>query len=152
MEQQPTLLSVVHGDLFLSDAQTIVNTVNTVGVMGKGVALEFRKRFPEMFQDYRRRCKQGEVKLGQPYLYKEKGIPYILNFPTKDHWRSQSQLKDVVHGLEYLKQHYAKWGISSLAVPALGCGLGGLEWRIVSSVLIENLKQLEIPVKLYSPR
>ena len=79
---------VVEGDLFTSQAQTLVNTVNTEGVMGKGIALEFRKRFPEMYQDYVQRCRRHEVRLGRPYLFKRPVEPWILNFPTKDHWRS----------------------------------------------------------------
>ena len=81
------------GDLFESGAQTLVNTVNCVGVMGKGIALEFKKRFPDMFEDYVARCKQSEVSLGQPYLYKSLALPWILNFPTKDHWRCKPVLK-----------------------------------------------------------
>src|SRR5713101_6553289 len=104
------------GDLFQSRAQTIVNTVNTVGVMGKGVALEFKKRFPEMYADYLRRCEKGEVRLGEPYLYPRLITPWILNFPTKEHWRSVSRLSDIVAGLNYLERHYREWGITSLAV------------------------------------
>src|SRR5206468_3390836 len=103
-----------------SKAQTLVNTVNTVGVMGKGVALEFKKRFPEMYADYSRRCARHEVELGRPYLFKQLVGPWILNFPTKDHWRSLSKLTDIIEGLEYLHDHYKQWGITSLAVPPLG--------------------------------
>jgi O-acetyl-ADP-ribose deacetylase (regulator of RNase III) len=78
------------GDLFRSEAQTWVNTVNTVGIMGKGVALEFKKRFPDMYDDYVERCRRGEVRLGKPYLFKRSTTPWVLNFPTKDHWRSVS--------------------------------------------------------------
>ena len=85
-------VDIREGDLFKSKAQTIVNTVNCVGVMGKGIALGFRKRFPEMFDDYTRRCQHREVQLGKPYLYKQEGLPWVLNFPTKDHWRSMSRL------------------------------------------------------------
>lgn len=145
------MVRVIQGDLFASGAQTLVNTVNCVGVMGKGVALEFKKRFPDMYEDYVRRCKAGRVKLGRPYLYRRLVEPWILNFPTKDHWRSVARLDDIVEGLEYLKAHYKAWGITSLAVPPLGCGQGQLEWRVVGPTLIRHLKRLDIPVELYAP-
>lgn len=139
------------GDLFDSDAQTLVNTVNTVGVMGKGVALEFKKRFPEMYDNYVQRCRRGQVHLGQPYLYRRGSPPWILNFPTKDHWRSVSRLSDIVAGLDYLERHYRAWGIESLAVPPLGCGNGGLDWDVVGPTLHRHLRRLDIPVSLYAP-
>ena len=145
------MIKVLTGNLFDSKAQTLVNTVNCVGVMGKGIALEFKKRFPEMFKDYASRCESGQVKLGQPYLYKRLLPPWILNFPTKDHWRSMARLDDIVHGLEYLLQHYKEWEIESLAVPPLGCGQGQLEWRIVGPTLFRYLQRMDIPVDLYAP-
>ncbi len=145
------MITVRIGDIFESSAQTLVNTVNCVGVMGKGIALEFRKRFPEMHDDYVQRCKAGKVKLGQPYLYQSLTPPWILNFPTKDHWRSVSRLQDIVAGLCSLQAHFGEWGITSLAVPPLGCGQGQLEWRVVGPTLYRHLKQLGIPVDLFAP-
>jgi uncharacterized protein YwgA/O-acetyl-ADP-ribose deacetylase (regulator of RNase III) len=145
------MVTVTVGDMFKSRAQTLVNTVNTVGVMGKGIALAFKERFPDMYEDYRRRCDLGQVKLGQPYLYRRDKLPWILNFPTKEHWRSVSRLQDIIRGLEYLKQYYVEWGIISLAVPPLGCGQGQLEWTVVGRTLYRSLKQLDIPVELYAP-
>ena len=144
-------MRVLVGDLFESDAQTLVNTVNTVGVMGKGVALAFRKRFPDMFEDYVARCRAGVVKLGEPYLYRRSVPPWILNFPTKEHWRSVARLSDIAEGLEYLERRYKEWGITSLAVPPLGCGEGQLEWRIVGPTLYRYLNRMAIPVQLYAP-
>ena len=144
-------MKVLTGDMFESRAQTLVNTVNCVGVMGKGIALEFKKRFPEMFEDYAKRCRKGEVKLGRPYLYRSSSGSWILNFPTKDHWRSVTRLKDIISGLEFLAQHYKEWDIKSLAVPPLGCGHGQLEWRIVGPTLYRYLERLDIPVELYAP-
>jgi len=146
-----TKLKVRVGNLFDSEGQTLVNTVNCVGVMGAGIALEFKERFPEMFEDYVERCKKGEVKLGRPYYYPLLYPPSILNFPTKDHWRSVSRLKDIVKGLEYLEKHYEEWGITSLAVPPLGCGQGQLEWRVVGPTLYRHLSRLNIPIELYAP-
>ena len=145
------MITVRIGDIFESGAQTLVNTVNCVGVMGKGIALEFKKRFPEMHDDYVQLCNQGKVKLGEAYLYRRLIPPWILNFPTKDHWRSVSRLEDIVAGLRYLQEHCREWGITSLAVPPLGCGQGQLEWRIVGPTLYRRLKRLDIPVDLFAP-
>lgn len=145
------MVRVIIGDMFESKAQTLVNTVNCVGIMGKGVALEFKKRFPDMFEDYVKRCAVRQVRLGRPYLFKRPMRPWILNFPTKNHWRSVSHLEDIVEGLHYLQRRYQEWGITSLAVPPLGCGNGQLERRVVGPTLHRHLKALEIPVELYAP-
>lgn len=139
------------GDLLASPAQTLVNTVNCVGVMGKGVALEFKKRFPAMFDDYVRRCELKQVRLGEPYLYRTPSGAQIVNFPTKDHWRSPSRLKDIERGLDYLAAHAPEWGITSLALPPLGCGNGGLEWREVGPLIHHKLRHLPIEIELYAP-
>lgn len=145
------MVKVLLGDILKSNAQTLVNTVNCVGIMGKGIALEFKEQFPDMFNDYVSRCNRKEVRLGKPYLYKRLTPPWILNFPTKGHWRSVSRIEDIVKGLKYLLQHYKEWGITSLAVPPLGCGQGQLEWKIVGPTLYRYISQLDIPVELYAP-
>ena len=145
------MVKVFFGDILRSKAQTLVNTVNCVGIMGKGIALEFKEQFPDMFNDYVERCNRNEVRLGKPYLFKRLTPPWILNFPTKGHWRSVSRIEDIVKGLKYLLQHYKEWGITSLAVPPLGCGQGQLEWKIVGPTLYRYLNQLNIPVELYAP-
>jgi O-acetyl-ADP-ribose deacetylase (regulator of RNase III) len=145
------MIEVQKGDLFCSDAQTLVNAVNCVGVMGKGIALEFRKKFPDMYADYLERCKAGQVCLGEPYVFRGLFLPWILNFPTKDDWRSTSKLSDIVNGLGYLACHYKEWGLESLAVPALGCGAGYLEWEVVGPVLYRELETLDLDVHLYAP-
>lgn len=141
---------VLEGDLLTSRMHALVNTVNTVGIMGKGVALAFRRRYPEMYRDYVRRCDRREVRLGEPYPY-DAGDHLIINFPTKEHWRSVSRLGDIVAGLEHLERHYKDWNVRSLAVPPLGCGNGQLEWRVVGPVLLRHLRRLDIPVELYAP-
>ena len=146
------MIQLTTGDVLSADAQTLVNTVNCVGVMGKGVALAFKQRFPEMFRDYAERCREGLVRLGEPYLFRPLVEPWILNFPTKDHWRSVSRLSDIEAGLEYLASHLTQWGITSLAVPPLGCGQGGLDWPTVGPVLYRRLEELAIPVILYAPQ
>src|SRR5438128_2945626 len=98
-------MRILVGDILQSKAQTLVNTVNCVGVMGKGVALEFKNRFPDMYDDYVARCKAGEMRLGRPYFFRRLIPPWVLNFPTKEHWRSVSRLRDIEAGLEYLLKH-----------------------------------------------
>ncbi len=145
------MIKVLVGDIFQSKAHTIVNTVNCVGVMGKGIALEFKKRYPDMYEDYLVKCKRGEVRLGEPYLYIRGEIPWILNFPTKYHWRALAKSEDIIRGLEYLLSKYKSWGIKSIAVPPLGAGLGQLEWRIIGPILYSFLSKIDIPVELYAP-
>jgi len=139
------------GDLFASEAQTLVNTVNCVGVMGKGVALEFKKRFPSLFEDYAARCERREVRLGEPYVYRGKGGKLVVNFPTKGHWRSPSRLADIEAGMNYFVKHYAEWGITSIAFPPLGCGNGGLEWTEVGPLVYGKLHRLPIAIEIYAP-
>lgn len=145
------MMRVHAGNIFASKMQTLVNPVNCVGVMGKGLALEFKKRFPNMYEDYRARCMAKQVRLGEPYLYRPSLPPWILNFPTKGHWRSVSHLSEIVAGLDYLERHYHEWEITSLAVPAPGCGNGQLEWRVVGPILDRSLSRFDIPVELYAP-
>jgi O-acetyl-ADP-ribose deacetylase (regulator of RNase III)/uncharacterized protein YwgA len=145
------MVKVLMGDILKSKAQTLVNTVNCVGIMGKGIALEFKEQFPDMFNDYMARCNRNEVRLGRPFLYKRLTPPWILNFPTKGHWRSVSRIEDIIKGLKYLLEHYKEWGIRSIAVPPLGCGQGQLEWKIVGPTLYRYLNLLDIPVELYAP-
>lgn len=139
------------GDLFATDMQTIVNTVNCVGVMGKGVAQMFKERYPAMFNDYAARCQRGEVRLGEPYYYSDLAGASIVNFPTKGHWRAATRLEDVESGLDYFVAHFQAWGITSIAFPPLGCGNGGLDWVAVGPLMYSKLKDLGIPVQLYAP-
>lgn len=144
-------MRILVGDMLKSKAQTLINTVNCVGVMGKGIALEFKNRFPDMFDDYVRRCERNEVKPGVPYLYKTLFPPQIINFPTKDHWKSISKVSDIERGLKQLAEYYKEWGVTSLAVPPLGCGNGQLEWRVVGPMIYRFVKDLPIPVEMYVP-
>lgn len=138
------------GNLLESKAQTLVNTVNCVGVMGKGIALAFKRRYPEMYADYVRRCNAKQVRLGEPYVFRASDH-LIVNFPTKDHWRAVSRLEDIERGLDYLRDHLQEWGITSLAVPPLGCGNGQLEWSVVGPTLVRHLSAFGVPVELYVP-
>lgn len=145
------MIKTLSDNIFESKCQTIVNTVNCVGVMGKGLALEFKNRFPDMYKDYVALCRANKVKLGEPYLFKHSNSLWILNFPTKDHWRSISKLHDIIRGLMYLQEKYKDWGITSIAFPALGCSNGQLEWRDVQPRLHRILSRFDIPVEIYAP-
>lgn len=139
------------GDLFETKAQTRVNTVNCVGVMGKGVAFEFKKRFPEMFADYLARCERREVRVGRPYLYRDSSGVEIVNFPTKTHWRAASRLADIDRGLDYFVAHADEWNVKSVAFPPLGCGNGGLEWAEVGPLIYSKLRDAAFDVEVYAP-
>lgn len=146
------MVTYVQGNLFESPAQVLTNTVNCVGVMGKGVALEFKNRYPALFQDYKIRCDRGEVKAGAPYLWEDDQIQ-VLNFPTKRHWRDNSLLQDIEDGLKYLAHNYDKFSIQSIAMPALGCGNGGLNWDDVKSLIDRYLGQIaDLEVYVYEPQ
>lgn len=146
----PTIKALI-GDMFASGMQTIVNTVNCVGIMGKGIALLFKKEYPDMFEDYAQRCARGEVRLGEPYHYSDASGGSIVNFPTKGHWRSSTRLDDVEAGLDYFVKHFRAWGVTSVAFPPLGCGNGGLEWATVGPLMYSKLRGIGIPVELYAP-
>ena len=139
------------GNIFDSHADVLVNTVNCVGVMGKGIALEFKKRYPQMFQEYARLCDEGAVRPGKPYLYTDLIGNRVLNFPTKNNWRTPSRLSYIRDGLQWFRDNYAALGIASIAFPPLGCGNGGLEWDDVGPMMYRYLHDLPISVEIYAP-
>lgn len=139
------------GDLLASGAEALVNAVNCAGVMGKGIALEFRRRFPANFAAYRAACAAGEVRVGRMFVCEDDGRT-IVNFPTKKHWRSRSRLQDVADGLDDLVWVIRERELGSVAVPALGVGNGGLDWAAVSPLVHEKLGALTgVAVELYRP-
>lgn len=145
------MVTYVSGDIFSSPAQVLTNPVNTVGVMGGGLALEFKNRFPGLFEDYSRRCNEGRFIHGQPYLW-EDDRHQVLNFPTKRDWRDPSRLEDIDAGLAYLASCYREMGIHSIAIPALGAGLGGLDWNDVRQLIDKHLGTLpDLEVYAYQP-
>lgn len=145
----PANITIKKGNLLDSPMQTIVNTVNCKGVMGKGIAEQFKKRYPTMFDEYKERCEAEKVKPGVPYTYKIHDTKTVLNFPTKDNWRQPSQYIWIQKGLDRIKEHYKEWGITSIALPPLGCGQGGLNWKMVRSMIIGTLGDIGIPVEIY---
>lgn len=143
------MLRYVAINLFDSPAQTLVNTVNTVGVMGKGVALAFKRLYPEMYRAYREFCLAGRLDIGQLYLYKTPN-KWVLNFPTKRDWRNPSQLEWIEAGLAKFVQSYAERGITSVSFPQLGTGNGGLDWKDVRPLMDRYLRDLPIPVFIHT--
>ena len=149
------MIRETRGNLIEADAEALVNTVNTVGVMGKGIALQFKRAFPEVYDDYRRACERGEVEPGRMHVVDlgEFARPrYVINFPTKRHWRAKSKIEDVDAGLAALAEEIASRGIGSVAVPPLGCGNGGLRWQDVRPRIEAALGNLpNVDVLLFPP-
>jgi len=120
--------------------------------MGKGLALDFRKAYPDMFEDYVRRCDARLVKPGHPYVYELPGGRAVCNFPTKQHWRGNSRLEWIEDGLVRLRTQLDDWGVRSLALPPLGCGYGGLDWQDVELVIRRHLADVPIAVDVFVPQ
>ncbi|BAC91312.1 type II toxin-antitoxin system antitoxin DNA ADP-ribosyl glycohydrolase DarG [Gloeobacter violaceus] len=149
------MVELTKGDILSADAEALINTVNCVGVMGRGVALQFRKAYPENFKAYESACKRKEVRLGEVFVHDLHSFinpRYIINFPTKDHWKGSSRLSYIESGLRSLIGEVEKLGIRSLALPPLGCGLGGLDWREVRPLIEAAFAQVPwVHVLLFEP-
>ncbi len=131
------------GDILVEDAEALVNTVNCVGVMGRGIALQFKEAFPNNFRAYAEACGRGEIRPGRMFVFETGGLTnprYIVNFPTKRHWRGNSRMEDIEAGLADLTRLIRERGICSIAIPPLGSGLGGLEWDAVRQRIEEALR------------
>ena len=143
------------GDIFTEDSEALVNTVNCVGVMGRGIALQFKRRFPDNFKAYKTECQQGRMKPGCVFVYETgKMHPpgYIINFPTKRHWRGKSRMEDIEAGLESLANSIRSNGIRSIAIPPLGSGLGGLKWAEVRARMEAALQELYgVEIVIFEP-
>ena len=140
------MLTYHRTSLLESEAQTIVNTVNTVGVMGKGLAWELKKRHPDMFRAYKRICDERLLDVGQLWLWRGSG-QWVLNFPTKKHWRRASEIEYIEIGLQKFADQFEKQGIREIAFPRLGCGNGGLAWENVQPIMHKYLADL--PIRIY---
>ena len=163
-------LSWVDGDMFFSQMQTLTVSVNTVGVMGKGLASRAKYQFPDMYVVYQDVCRNKTLVIGKPYLYKREAsldedladeplsLPnlnankWFLLFPTKKHWKERSDPEGIEKGLQWLLENYKAEGIQSLAMPALGCGLGGLDWKDMGPLMCKYLSQMEIRTAIYLPQ
>lgn len=141
-------MKVINGNIFTSSCQTQVNTVNCVGIMGAGIALEFKLRYPEMFAKYTVLCQQKQIQTGKLWLYKE-SEKWVLNFPTKNHWKYPSKIEYIEQGLDKFMQTYQARGIQSIAFPLLGVAKGGLSGDKILSVMESYLKDCTIPVEIY---
>ncbi|MFK5892281.1 MAG: macro domain-containing protein [Pseudomonadota bacterium] len=144
------------GNLLVEDAEAIVNTVNCVGVMGRGIALQFKKAFPENFKSYSLACKNKQVVPGEMFIFKTGQTlnpKYIINFPTKRHWRGKSHLEDIESGLLSLVKAIKNFKIKSIAIPPLGSGLGGLDWGVVKGLIEQSLQNLnDVKVIVFEPK
>jgi O-acetyl-ADP-ribose deacetylase (regulator of RNase III) len=149
----PVAIESGQGNLLTAETDALVNTVNTVGVMGKGLALQFKKAFPEAFSEYERACKAGEVEPGRVHIVLRLASPrFIINFPTKKHWRQPSKLEYIRDGLRDLVGHVRELGIESIAIPPLGCGNGGLAWQDVRRLIVDAFSAVpDVRVVLFEP-
>lgn len=149
------MIQLIQGDILKADAEALVNTVNCVGVMGRGIALQFRKAFPDNFKAYEKACKAEQVQPGKMFVYELNRLVnprLIINFPTKRHWRSKSRIEDIQLGLVDLVDIIRQYQIGSIAIPPLGCGLGGLDWAEVKPLILKALQDLPaVDVLLFEP-
>ena len=143
-------ITVINGNIFNTKAQTIVNTVNCVGVMGKGIALVFKLRYPSMFEQYQKYCKQNLIAVGKLWIYKgEPTNPWVLNFPTKTHWKLPSEYEYIEKGLQKFVDTYKEKGITSIAFPLLGANNGGLDKDKIMETMLHYLSKCDIPIEIY---
>lgn len=150
-----SMIKLKTGDIFSEETEAIVNTVNCVGIMGRGIALQFKKIFPKNYEDYFKACEKGEVQPGKMFIHETGTLvnpKYIINFPTKRHWRSKSKFEDIDAGLDDLVRILTERNIKSITLPPLGSGLGGLDWKKVKKLILEKLGRLnEIDIIIYEP-
>ena len=162
-------LSIFRGDMFFSKMHTLTVSVNIVGIMGKGLASRAKYQFPDVYVYYQDLCRNKRLLMGKPFLYKREtsldylladepttlkninGVTWFLLFPTKKHWRENADFAAIEQGMQWLKAKYKEEKIESLAIPALGCGLGKLDWKDVGPMLCKYLKTFDIPIQLYIP-
>ena len=150
------MIELTSGDILRDDSEAIINTVNCVGVMGRGIALQFKNMWPENFKAYEAACKREEVQPGKMFVFDTNQLAsprYIINFPTKRHWRGKSRLQDIDSGLSALVAEIQNRGIRSIAIPPLGSGLGGLDWAEVRPRIEAAMAELShVRVRIYEPK
>jgi O-acetyl-ADP-ribose deacetylase (regulator of RNase III) len=145
------MITCTHGNIFDADVDVIINPVNCVGVMGKGLALQFKRRFPDMYKQYRYDCQHHAYEPGAIHMWNE-STPRIMTFATKGLWQYPSQLAWIDIGLRSINDRYKGMNINSIAIPPLGCGNGGLEWKVVKSVIEHILCDVDMDIILYEPK
>lgn len=149
------MIQLLRGDILKANAEALVNTVNCVGIMGRGIALQFRKKFPDNYAEYRDLCDKGKLMIGTMLVHDLHSLMnprYIINFPTKRHWKGKSRIEDIEAGLKTLAEEVRALGIRSIAIPPLGCGLGGLKWNDVRPRIEKAFRDLpSVEVILYEP-
>ena len=145
-----SMISYNSGNIFRCNADIYVNPVNCVGVMGAGLALSFKNKFPDMFFDYQLKCLKKQLTIGNPYVWSNGKIS-IVNFPTKNHWKNPSSYSYIEKGLIWLKSYLIDKEGKTIAIPALGCGYGGLEWTEVKTMLIHHLTDVKTNVIIFPP-
>lgn len=150
------MIHLTTGNLLDSNCDALVNPVNTVGVMGKGLALQFKQAWPDNYAAYRRACEQGAVQLGKMFVFETGNAfapRFIINFPSKGHWRSASRLEDIAAGLDDLRQVIDHYAITSIAIPPVGCGLGGLDWLVVLPMIEKAFAHMpEVEAFIFQPQ
>ncbi len=150
------MIKLTQGDILRANADALVNTVNCVGVMGRGIALQFKKAFPDNFKQYKTVCDSKELQPGKMFIYdlcRLHAPHYVVNFPTKRHWRGKSRMEDIDAGLQALVAEVCRRKIHSIAIPPLGCGLGGLRWEDVRTKIEDAFQGLDdVQVLLYEPK
>lgn len=142
------MVTYLKTDIFASPAQTLVNTVNTVGIMGKGIAKQFKEHYPDMFSEYRRICDAKGLSVGNLHLWRG-GSNWVLNFPTKTTWRQPSKIDYVESGLKKFVSTYHDLGVTSASFPPLGCGNGNLDWDVVRPMMAHFLSKCNIPIFIH---
>lgn len=142
------MLRTIRSSIFDSPAQTLVNTVNTVGVMGKGIAKEFKARHPSMFREYKKLCDDRVLQIGTLHLWRGPSR-WVLNFPTKTTWKLPSRLSYIESGLQTFAQNYKQMGVRSISFPPLGCGNGNLDWNEVRPLMLQYLWDLDIAIYIH---
>lgn len=149
------MIKYLTGNILDSKAEALVNTVNTVGVMGKGIALQFKKTYPNNFKAYSQACKDEQIDIGKLFVTKDRnlstGEKYIINFPTKKNWRKPSEYEYIEKGLEDLLNVIDTYKIKSIAIPPLGAGNGGLDWQKVKKIISKYLDQVDAEILVYEP-
>lgn len=150
------MIEFLKGDIFQSNTEAIVNTVNTKGFMGKGLALEVKKRFPDVFEKYKIACMTGDVRIGEMHVVGLNSVAnprFIINFPTKKDWKHPSKLEYIEKGLEALLEAVKEYNIKSIALPPIGCGNGNLSWRAVKPLVEKYLSKLKnVKILVYEPK